>query len=149
VPLAGAFRAFDVEAAPLLRFAALTPRGPRVMGLIFNPGSRVVSHPVFLHAASVPARLEGGITNFSFALTPHSPLRYRVAPPPTFPSEWRPDGFRWEGMGESYSHFLLRGLPPERLFGSRLGTDVHLVAQEGDMWWLERGPGPGLPRTPP
>ncbi|MGO9830017.1 MAG: hypothetical protein ACLPJH_07730 [Myxococcaceae bacterium] len=149
VPLAVAFRAFDAEAAPLLRFAALTPPGPRIMGLIFNPSSRVVSHPVFLHAASVPARLQGGITNFSFALTPHSPLRYRGTPPPTFPSEWRPDGFRWEGMGEAYSHFLLRGVPPERLFGSRLGTDVHLVAQEGGMWWLARGPASAQPRPLP
>ncbi|MGO8970332.1 MAG: hypothetical protein ACLQDQ_12260 [Myxococcaceae bacterium] len=148
LPLAVAFRAFDAEAAPLLHFAALTPPEPRVMGLIFNPGSRVVTHPVFLHAASVMARLKGGITNFSFALTPHSPLRYRGPPPPTFPSEWRPDGFRWEGMGEAYSHFLLRGVPPERLFGSRLGRDVHLVAEEGGMWWLERGAASAQPGRP-
>lgn len=140
IPLVGAFRAFDSEAAPLLRFAALTPPKPAVMGLIFNWGSRVVSHPVFLHAASVPARLTGGITNFSFALTPHSPLRYRGPPPPSFPSEWHPEGFRWEGMGEAYSHFLVRGVAPERVFGSHLGKDVHVVAQEGGMWWLQRGP---------
>ncbi len=147
VPLWGAFRAFDVEAAPLLRFAALTPPRATVMGLIFNTGSRLLTHPVFLHAAAVPARLLGGITNFSFALTPHSPLRYRGAPPPTFPSEWRPDGFRWEGMGEAYSHFLVRGVPPERLFGGHLGTDVHLVAQEGGMAWLQHGPSPSPPRS--
>jgi hypothetical protein len=140
VPLVGAFRAFDREAAPLLHFAALTGPRPRVMGLVYSPGSQVVTHPVFLHAAAVPARLRGGITNFSFALTPHSPLQYRGAPPPTFPSEWRPDGFRWESMGPSYSHFLVRGPPPERVFGPRLGVDVHVVAQEGGMWWLEQGP---------
>jgi hypothetical protein len=117
------------------------------MGLLFNTGSRVLTHPVFLHAAAVPARLLGGITNFSFALTPHSPLRYRGAPPPTFPSEWRPDGFRWDGMGEAYSHFLVRGVPPERLFGGHLGTDVHLVAQEGGMAWLQHGPPPSPPRN--
>ena len=143
VPLWRGFRAFDAEAAPLLRFAAVTPPGPRVMGLIWSSGSRSVNHPVFLHAAAVPARLGGGITNFSFALTPHSPLRYRSTPPPTFPSEWRPDGFRWETMGPAYTNFLLRGPPPERVFGPRLGTDVHLVAQADGMWWLERGPGAG------
>ncbi len=147
VPLWGAFRAFDVEAAPLLRFAALTPPRATVMGLIFNTASRVLTHPVFLHAAAVPARLSGGITNFSFALTPHSPLRYRGAPPPSFPSEWRPDGFRWQGMGEAYSHFLVRGVPPERLFGAHLGPDVHVVAQQDGMAWLERGPGPLSPRS--
>lgn len=143
VPLVRGFRGFDAEAAPLLRFAELSPAGPRVMGLLWNPGSRVVNHPVFLHAAAVPARLRGGITNFSFALTPHSPLRYRGTPPPTFPSEWRPDGFRWETMGPAYTNFLLRGPTPERVFGPRLGTDVHVVAQADGMWWLERGPGAG------
>jgi len=142
LPLVRAFRAFDVEAAPLVHFAALTPPRPRVMGLLWNAGAEGLLHPVFLHAAAVPARLRGGVTNFSFALTPHSPLRYRGAPPPTFPSEWRPDGFRWDSMGGAYTHFLLRGPPPERQFGAHLGTDVHVVAQEGGMWWLERGPGP-------
>ena len=138
VPLIGAFRAFDVEAAPLLRFAEETPPGPRIMGLIFDPGSRVVSHPVFLHAAAVPARLRGGITNFSFALTPHSPLRYRDTPPPTFPSEWRPDGFRWETMGPAYTHFLVRGVAPSRIFGPRMNAEVRELDAVGPMHWLER-----------
>jgi len=139
LPLVQGFRSFDAEAAPLLRFAEVTPPRPRVMGLVWTSASRVVNHPVFLHAAAVPARLRGGITNFSFALTPHSPLRYREQPPPTFPSEWRPDGFRWETMGPAYSHFLLRGPPPERVFGPRLGSDLHVVARADGMWWLERG----------
>jgi hypothetical protein len=138
VPLGSAFRTFDGEAAPLLRFAEETPAGPRIMGLIFDSGSRVMSHPVFLHAASVPARLRGGITNFSFALTPHSPLRYRSTPPPTFPSEWRPDGFRWETMGPAYTHFLVRGVSPQRIFGPRLGTEVTPVDAAGEMSWLAR-----------
>jgi hypothetical protein len=145
IPLVRAFRAFDVEAAPLLHFAALAPPRPTVMGLLWNAGAPGLTHPVFLHAAAIPARLRGGITNFSFALTPHSPLRYRGAPPPTFPSEWRPDGFRWETMGGAYTNFLLRGPPPERQFGAHLGSDVHLVAQEGGMWWLERGPASAAP----
>jgi len=138
VPLVGAFRSFDVEAAPLLRFAEETPPGPRIMGLIFDPGSRVVFHPVFLHAAAVPARLRGGITNFSFALTPHSPLRYRGTPPPTFPSEWRPDGFRWDTMGPAYTHFLVRGVAPSRIFGPRMDTEVRELDNVGTLHWLER-----------
>jgi hypothetical protein len=138
VPLVSAFRAFDVEAAPLLRFAEETPAGPRIMGLIFDPNSRGMFHPVFLHAAAVPARLRGGITNFSFALTPHSPLRYRGAPPPTFPSEWRPDGFRWDTMGPAYTHFLVRGVAPSRIFGPRMETEVRELDAVGPMHWLER-----------
>jgi biotin transporter BioY len=137
VPLGRAFHAFDLEAAPLVRFAEETPPGPRIMGLIFDPGSRVMRHPVFLHAAAVPARLRGGITNFSFARTPHSPIRYRGAPPPTFPSEWRPDGFRWDTMGPAYSHFLVRGVDPRAVFGGRYGTDVTPVDHAGGMAWLE------------
>ena len=137
IPLGRGFHAFDLEAAPLLRFAEETPPGARIMGLIFDPGSRVMKHPVFLHAAAVPARLRGGITNFSFARTPHSPIRYRGAPPPTFPSEWRPDGFRWETMGPAYTHFLVRGVDPRAIFGAHLGTNVTPVDRAGAMAWLE------------
>ena len=137
VPLGSAFHAFDLEAAPLIRFAEETPPRPRIMGLVFDPGSRVMRHPVFLHAAAVPARLRGGITNFSFARTPHSPIRYRGEPPPTFPSEWRPDGFRWDSMGPAYSHFLVRGVDPRAVFGGRYGSDVTLVDVAGGMAWLE------------
>ena len=137
VPLGMGFRSFDVEAAPLLRFAEESPPAPRIMGLIFNPASRVATHPVFLHAAAVPARLRGGITNFSFAQTPHSPIRYRGRPPPTFPSEWRPDGFRWETMGPAYSNFLVRGVDPRAVFGARYGTEVTPVDVAGGMAWLE------------
>ncbi len=137
VPLGRGFHAFDLEAAPLLRFAEETPPRPRIMGLIFDPGSRVVRHPVFLHAAAVPARLRGGITNFSFARTPHSPVRYRGPPPPTFPSEWRPDGFRWDTMGPAYSHFLVRGVDPRAVFGPRFGTEVTPIDVAGGMAWLE------------
>lgn len=137
VPLGMGFRAFDLEAAPLLRFAEEAPPGPRIMGLVFDPGSRAVRHPVFLHAAAIPARLRGGITNFSFARTPHSPIRYRGTPPPTFPSEWRPDGFRWDTMGPAYSHFLVRGVDPRAVFGARFGTEVTPVDAAGGMAWLE------------
>ncbi|HZJ55466.1 MAG TPA: hypothetical protein VFD38_15105 [Myxococcaceae bacterium] len=137
IPLGRGFHAFDLEAAPLLRFAEETPSGPRIMGLVFDPGSRVMRHPVFLHAAAVPARLRGGITNFSFARTPHSPIRYRGTPPPTFPSEWRPDGFRWDTMGPAYTHFLVRGVDPRAVFGTHDGTDVALVDRAGGMAWLE------------
>ena len=137
VPLGSAFHAFDLEAAPLLRFAEETPPGPRIMGLVFDPGSRVMRHSVFLHAAAVPARLRGGITNFSFARTPHSPIRYRGAPPPTFPSEWRPDGFRWDSMGPAYSRFLVRGVDPRAVFGGHYGSDVIPVDVAGGMAWLE------------
>ena len=108
------------------------------MGLIYDTSSRVVTHPVFLHSACELARAGGGLTNFSFALTPHSPLMYRGPPPPTFPSEWRPDQFRWDTMGGAYDHFLLRGVPPERVLGAHLGQELAVSGQAGGFWLVRR-----------
>ena len=122
ITLGRGFRAFDAEAAPYAELAPLAGRSPLVMGLIFDPGSRVATHPVHLHAAATIARLQGGAPNFSFALTPHSPLRYQGTPPPTFASEWRPNQFRWELYGEHYDAFVVRGAHPSRVFGPHLGA---------------------------
>jgi hypothetical protein len=154
VPLARGFAAFAREARGLEAVSGAAAPGPRVMGLVYEPGSRVVRHPVFLHAAATVARLRGGVANFSFATTPHSPLRYRGAPPPTFPSEWRPDAFSWEAHGGAYDHFLVRGAHPARVFGERLGAGLEVVAHEGPVWLLRRAPalegpqGAGAPRGP-
>jgi hypothetical protein len=108
------------------------------MGLIYATGSRAVTHPVYLHSSCVVARERGGLTNFSFALTPHSPLMYRGPPPPTFPSEWRPDQMRWEDQGSHYDHFVLRGVRPEQVFGSRLQSDLYVATQAGDFFLVRR-----------
>lgn len=138
VPLWSAFSTFDAESRALAELATSAGDRPRTMGLIWSPGSRAVTHPVYLHAACVIARERGGLTNFSFALTPHSPLMYRGPPPPTFDSEWRPDHFDWERHGTAYDHFLVRGPPAERLFGGRLGSELAVVARSGDFTLLRR-----------
>jgi hypothetical protein len=138
VSLARGFAAFDREARPLDALAAAAPTHPLVMGLIYDTGSRVVRHPVFLHAATVVARLRGGATNFTFALTPHSPLRYQHTPPPTFPSEWRPQGLDFDTMAGPYDAFLIRGPPPSRVFGARLGSTLRVAAHLGELWLVVR-----------
>ncbi len=137
-PLWGAFKAFDVESAALTELAKSAGPKPRVMGLVYATGSRAVTHPVYLHAACVVAREGGGLTNFSFALTPHSPLMYRGAPPPTFASEWRPDQMQWEAQGRHYDTFVLRGPRPEQVFGERLQTELYVAAQAGDFFLVRR-----------
>jgi hypothetical protein len=132
------FRAFAREAAEWDALAQATPPRPRVMGLVFDAGSRVVRFPVFLHGAAVLARARGGITNFSFALTPHSPLRYVDAPPPTFPSEWRPHEFDYATQGAFYDTFLVRGVHPSRVFGARLQSELAVAAQSGQGWLVRR-----------
>jgi hypothetical protein len=132
------FRDFSREAAEWDVLVEATAPRPRVMGLVFDAGSRVVRHPVFLHASAQLARARGGSTNFSFALTPHSPLRYRDAPPPTFPSEWRPQEFDYAVHGPAYDHFLVRGVHPSRIFGERLWEELAVAAQAGQSWLVRR-----------
>lgn len=142
IPLARGFAAFEAEAAPLDQLAEAAGPRPMVMGLIFNTQSRVVNHPVFLHSSALVARAKGGATNFSFALTPHSPLRYRGAPPPTFPSEWRPDQLDYRRQGQAYDHFLVRGVHPSQVFGPLLGEELYLADQAGGFFLVRRKEGP-------
>lgn len=138
VPLARGFSAFSAEAAPLLALTQEVPPRVRIMGLIYEPRSSVVTHPVFLHAATVLARASGGITNFSFASQPHLPLRFRVTPPPTFPSEWRPE-LNWESMGPAYDAYLLIApFEPRAVFGALLDTDLSVAGHEGRFWLIRR-----------
>ena len=138
VPLWRAFSAFDDEAKHVLELAKQAPRGAKVMGLIFNTASRSMTQPVFLHASCFVAREQGGITNFSFASTPHNPLMYKSVVPPTFPSEWRPDQMNWETQGRAYDTFVVRGVDPQRLFGGLYGTEVETVAQSGDFFLVRK-----------
>jgi len=137
LPLARAFRAFDAEATPLDALAAAAGPRPMVMGLIFDTSSQVVNHPVFLHAATVIARERGGASNFSFASTPHSPLKYRASPPATFPSEWHPEQFDYARMGPAYDTFLIRGPAPERVLPELLNASGPTVERVGP-WSLVR-----------
>ncbi|MDP1828620.1 MAG: hypothetical protein Q8L48_35465 [Archangium sp.] len=137
-PLRTAFQAFDLESRALTELAKSAGPKPKVMGLVYATGSRAVTHPLYLHAGCVVARERGGLTNFSFALTPHSPLMYRGTPPPTFPSEWRPDQMQWNEQGSHYDHFVLRGVRPEQVFGPRLQSELYVAAQSGDFFLVRK-----------
>lgn len=137
-PLWTAFKNFDAESRALTELAKSAAPKAKVMGLIYSTGSRAVTHPVYLHASCVVAREAGGLTNFSFALTPHSPLMYRGNPPPTFASEWRPDQMRWDEHGRAYDHFVIRGPRPEQILGSQLQSELFVAAQAGDFFLVRR-----------
>jgi hypothetical protein len=142
VTLGRGYARFGEEAQALAHLSDAAAPKARVMGLVYNPGSAVVKHPVYLHAAAELARATGGYANFSFALTPHSPLKYRGAPPPSFPSEWRPDAFRWEQHAHAYDHFLLRGVPAQHIFGARMQSELAVVAQTGGFTLVRRRTSP-------
>ncbi len=141
MPLWKGFKAFDQEAQAVAQLAAYASEKPRVMGLIYNTGSASMTHPVWLHASTVIARERGGITNFTFAVTPHSPVMYREGKvPPTFASEWRPDTMDWASQGAAYDHFLIRGAPPDRVLGAQLASgQLKVAAQAQDFWLVTRG----------
>ncbi|MBK7858444.1 MAG: hypothetical protein IPJ65_07435 [Archangiaceae bacterium] len=136
--LARGFSHFDDEAKNLTALIESTAPKPRVMGLIWATQSRAMTHPLFLHASTVLARARGGVTNFSFALTPHSPLKYRGEVPPSFPSEWRPDQMNWETQGRWYDHFVVRGPNPRQIFGALLDSELYIAAQSGDFWLVRK-----------
>jgi hypothetical protein len=138
VPLWRGYAAFSAEAAPLREVTAAARPRARTFGLVFNAASRVVTHPVYLHAAARVAREQGGYANFSFALTPHSPVKYLRPAPPTTSSEWRPQQFNYATMGPSYDHFRVKGPPVERLFGPLLGTELEVAARAGDVTLVRR-----------
>lgn len=141
-PLWGAFRAFDTESQALLKVARAAAPKSRVMGLMYASGSRAVTHPVYLHASCVVAREAGGLTNFSFALTPHSPLMYRGDPPPTFESEWRPDTMNWETQGRHYDAFIVRGPHPAQILGAHLGSELTITAEAQGFYLVQRRANP-------
>ena len=138
VPLAVGFHAFGEEAAALEGIAATAGARPRVMGLVYDRGSAVMTHPVYLHAGAVLAREGGGFTNFSFASTPHSPLKWKDAAPPTFPSEWSPQDFNYATMGPAYDTFLVRGPRPEQVFGALLQSELEVRAHAAGFWLIQR-----------
>jgi len=136
--LAQGFASFGREAAAVDRLAPSCPPAALIMGLIFNPSSAVVRHPVYLHSAATLALERGGATNFSFARTQHSPIRYRGSPPPTFPSEWRPDQFDFARQGGAYDAFLVRGAAPAQVFGPLLGSQLELAGRADGFHLVRR-----------
>jgi hypothetical protein len=137
-PLVRGFRAFDREASAIHTLEEWCGDRPMIMGLVFEPRSKVVNHPVFLHAAATIARRRGGVPNYSLAGWRQAPIRYKTAPPPTFPSEWRPDLFDYAAHGAAYDHFLGVGLSPDSIFGGRLGADLRVAGRSGEFWLVRR-----------
>jgi hypothetical protein len=113
--------------------------GGRALGLIFDRGEGgPVNRPVLMHFAAYYPALRGGDVGFSFAGLPAIPVRYRPGSQAPHPSEWRPQDFRWETMGQHYDYFLVNGTA--RGDAERLGEHTDLVAEEGG-WrlWARRG----------
>ena len=129
--LASHFHDFDREANAIDAITHAVPQKAKIAALSFDTNSAIALHPVYLHIASYPALERGGITSFSFASTPHSPLAYQRNPPPAPASEWYADGFDYRTYGAYYDVFLVRGkVPAQRVFHGD-DSQYSIAAQSG------------------
>ncbi|MGB0591216.1 MAG: hypothetical protein ACPGU1_16185 [Myxococcota bacterium] len=131
---------FDDEAGAVREVVAEAEPGKRVLGLIFDRGSRVVNHAPYLHFAQYYVVERGGVASFSFVDFPQSPVAYQEATaPPRLPNrfEWTPERFRFRTHGGYYDYFLVRDAPSQakrRPFGKD-ADKVTLVTRQG-RWAL-------------
>jgi len=109
-----AFRATAVEMGDIDAAIETIPRGSRVAGLVFEPGSEYLTHAPWVHSVAWYQAERGGAVMFTFAELPQSPFRFRDddRPPPVGPRwEWGPrfvDPARTLGW---YEYVLIRGGP--------------------------------------
>jgi hypothetical protein len=107
------FRAFEREVGPFDEVMAQAQPGKKLIGMMFEQNSRYAKFSAFLHYASYYRARDGGVSSFSFAELPQSPLRYRpeTAPPP-HPAgwEWHPNQYRNDVDGRYYDYVLVHGL---------------------------------------
>lgn len=131
--IARAFGEFDrQEVGRVDEVIGTIPRGSRVVGLIFDRGSREVKFSPFLHYAAYEQAHRGGAAMFSFADFPACPYRFREDNrPPRVPPrwEWTPELVDPRRDLEWYEFALVRGGPGA-------------IGAATDRWQLqmERGP---------
>lgn len=102
------------ELAGLGEALASIPKGERVAGLIFDPGSRFVQYNPYLHAVANYQAERGGAVMFTFADFPASPIRFREDQrPPRVPPrwEWTPSSVRPDADLAWFDWVLCRGGP--------------------------------------
>ena len=118
---------------------ASIPQGQKVMGLIFEPTSKVVAHAPFLHAVALYQAERGGAVMFSFADYPHSPFSFRendrpLRLPPRW--EWMPQFVQPQQL--AWFDFVLTRSDPGVMVGQ---VDFERV-YDGAGWkvWRRRAP---------
>lgn len=142
------FEAFAAEVGPLEEVIAKLPENPRLMTLVFDNRSRVVTSRAFLHFSQYALAERGGVAEFSFVNFTKSPIHYREATaPPRMPArfEWTPERYDHAAWGGYYDHVLVRGprRRAEALF-RRGGPAMEQVVAAGP-WTLFRRVAVGEP----
>jgi hypothetical protein len=138
------FRASDEEMGDLDAILEETEPGHRLLGLMFDRGSTVVSQPIYLHAHQYYQARVGGLACFSFVEFPKSPVQYRPGhEPPPFPPrfEWTPERYDHSVYGDAFDYWLVRHeahRPGPRVFrtASPSGAAEPVLVFETDHWSL-------------
>ena len=108
------FAAFDAEAQEITPLLEKMEPGGRAYALMFDTGSKVLDGPAYLHFVQYHQLRRGGVSVYSFAEAPQSPIRFLSrqdgGPPPTpLRSEWKAHEFRFNTDARYYNYFLTRG----------------------------------------
>jgi len=140
--IANAFRRFErEEVGDLDRAIAAVPPGQKLVGLIWDRGSRQVKFSPFIHAAAWYQAEKGGAVMFSFADFPQSPFKFKASDrPPRVPPRWEWEPSRVDPINDLawYDYVLTRGDPGQL---ARHGGVFESVYQ-GSRWavWRRRHP---------
>lgn len=137
------FRAFDAEAQSVSAVLDVIEPQSRVYSLVFDSGSPIIELPVYLHFVQYHQLRKGGVSVYSFAEAPQSPVRFRLrregGPPPTpLRSEWRANEFRYNTDARYYDYLMVRGEPSGFRFRARLPKGELEKVYNEPPWTLYR-----------
>lgn len=142
------FAQTDEEMGELSAVLAETQPGRRLIGLIHDRQSAIVSSPIYLHAHQYYQARVGGLACFNFVEFPKSPVLYRPGhEPPPFPPrfEWMPGAYDHHVYGDAFDYWLVRHeahrtLPPPFHSPSPSGAPMPVLLFETDHWSLYARP---------
>lgn len=120
-----AFAGFSREARGLSELIESLPPGQRTATLVFQRGSRHVRFAPFLHVGAYYQAQRGGVSVFSFADFPQSPIRFREGrrPPRVRPRwEWMPERVRERDL--AWFDFVITRGGPGRVARSTMFEDA-------------------------
>lgn len=120
------------------------PMGQRVVGLVWDHGSRFVKWSPYLHAAAMYQAKRGGAVSFSFAEYPQSPFSFKPENrPPQLPRrwEWSPAFVRPVPDLGWYDFVITRGDPGTL----RLYAEAFELHHDGARWKVWKRRDPSLP----
>jgi hypothetical protein len=140
-------RRFDREADGFARILAALPPGQRVISLVYDTRSAVITQWPYVHFGQYALAFRGGAAGWSLAKSPPFPIRHRRPQDFPAPDPFHPEAFRPVEHGRHYDYALARFGPAERVIFEGAVTPWVAVAS-GGPWRLWRNPAADPPDSP-